>query len=175
MPVNRDFRSNWFRMSGWQFIKTIMMLHGKVWIACSFALVALSATLGIWIDLRFFILALMILLLIFPLEVAFIYFYYGLHPDLSFNAANHRVLLNGNNLNVEMKFIWKDGAYGFEEIRYKVKTIPLSRLGKFVVIPGSVCINYGRGTKGFIWLPGYAFENEDSLKLFIEKIYNNVS
>ena len=52
--------------------------------------VALCAVLALWVDVRFVIVAMMVLFIILPMVLALLYFYYGLSPEARWSIMDSR-------------------------------------------------------------------------------------
>lgn len=177
--------SNWFKMPAMKFVKCIILLYGMKWLWIIIISFVLALTAGILFDLRFAILAGMILFILFPMELVMIYIYYGFRKECNFNVVNHRLILQRETFQIEMKFpnSWNsvnnyDTKTENREVQediagdiVQVKTIqfPVSQLGKYTVMTDSIVIRIKNGV-GFAWIPLSSFENENKFKLFIDKI-----
>lgn len=177
--------SNWFKMPAMNFVKCIILLYGMKWVWIIIISFVLALTAGILFDLRFTILACMILFILFPMELVMIYIYYGFRKECNFNVVNHRFILNREMFKIEMKFpnSWNSAnnhdtktenievPKEITEDIAQVKTIefPVSQLGKYTVMTDSIAIRIKNGV-GFAWIPISAFENENQFKVFIDKI-----
>lgn len=58
--------------------------------------VALCAVLAVWIDVRFVIVALMVLFIVLPMLLALIYFYYGLSPEARWSVMEKSLTIDDN-------------------------------------------------------------------------------
>lgn len=60
--------------------------------------VAVCAVLAIWIDVRFVIVALMVLFIILPMVLALLYFYYGFSPEAQWSIMGKSVTIDDEAL-----------------------------------------------------------------------------
>lgn len=60
--------------------------------------VALCAVLAVWIDVRFVIVAMMVLFMVIPLLLAMLYFYYGLSPEARWSIMEKAVSIDSQCL-----------------------------------------------------------------------------
>lgn len=59
---------------------------------------ALCAVLAIWIDVRFVIVAMMVLFMVIPLLLAMLYFYYGLSPEARRSIMEKAVAIDNQSM-----------------------------------------------------------------------------
>lgn len=91
------------KMSQRQLLAYLFRHFGKIWvIVMTVMAVGLAAIAIILSDLRYAILAMMIVFIIFPAAMAFLYFNYALKPDISFNILSHRIKLTPSSLEIEI-------------------------------------------------------------------------
>ena len=62
--------------------------------------VALCALLAIWIDVRFVIVAMMVLFIALPMVLALLYFYYGLSPEARWSIMEKTATINGKGISL---------------------------------------------------------------------------
>lgn len=63
--------------------------------------VALCAILAIWVDVRFVIVAMMVLFIILPMVLALLYFYYGLSPEARWSIMDKIVTLDDRGITLD--------------------------------------------------------------------------
>ena len=81
MNVEGDFTIQDCSVSSSAYMRhlcTMFLADNWLWLV---APVALCAVLAIWIDVRFVIVAMMVLFIALPMVLALLYFYYGLSPE----------------------------------------------------------------------------------------------
>ena len=59
---------------------------------------AVCAVLAIWVDVRFVIVAMMVLLMVLPMVLALLYFYYGFSPEARWSIMDKQVDLTAEGL-----------------------------------------------------------------------------
>ncbi len=168
--------TGWFKMKSSSFILTIIGLYGKWWIIAITFVFFIALALGLAIDIRFLIISLMILFLITPMAIAMIFIVYGFRKDCSFNVANHRLHIEGENLEVE---IGEDTSEDKDDEEMKIVALcstvsfPLSSLLNYQVNKNYVIVRLRDKKKGFIYIPLDAFEG-DSIKLqkFLKRLFS---
>ena len=62
---------------------------------------AVCAILAIWIDVRFIIVAMMVLFIIMPMLLALLYFYYGFSPEARWSIMEKTVTLDENGITLD--------------------------------------------------------------------------
>ena len=62
--------------------------------------VAVFAVLAFWLDVRFVIVALMVLVAVIPMILALLYFYYGFSPEALWSIMEKTVSIDGTGLTV---------------------------------------------------------------------------
>ena len=62
---------------------------------------AVCAILAIWIDVRFIIVAMMVLFIIMPMVLALLYFYYGFSPEARWSIMEKTVTLDENGITLD--------------------------------------------------------------------------
>ena len=77
--------------------------------------VALCAVLAVWIDVRFVIVALMVLFVILPMILALLYFYYGFSPEARWSIMEKTTILDAAGITLN-----------FIDERMKTHVIPWS-------------------------------------------------
>lgn len=75
--------------------------------------VAVCGVLAVWFDVRFVIVAMMVLFILLPMLLALIYFYYGLSPEARWSILNKDVAIDQSNITLT-----------FEDERMKKHVIP---------------------------------------------------
>ena len=63
--------------------------------------VALCAILALWVDVRFVIVAMMVLFIILPMVLALLFFYYGLSPEARWSIMDTTVTLDDRGITLD--------------------------------------------------------------------------
>ncbi len=172
MENNGELRTDWFRMPSHLFVLAVILLYGKVWIILlsSFVLIGLAA--GIIIDIRYAVIACMVLFLVLPVALLLIYLYYGLKESCYFNITMHSITVKDEDIEVLMK--WNKAIEGEEDDMESVeatRSILLKRnsFSTPLILKNSILLKMNFNF-GFIWLPVSAFEKEVDFINFVNKI-----
>ena len=75
--------------------------------------IAVCAVLAIWVDVRFIIVAMMVLFIVLPMVLALLYFYYGLSPEARWSIMEKAVTIDDDGMTLE-----------FADERMKTHVIP---------------------------------------------------
>lgn len=84
-----NIRTSIFKVSSAHICRTMLMLYGTPWMIGAAILVLPMIGLGIFLDIRWLILALMTVFLVIPMATAFLFFYYGLNRISVINSISH--------------------------------------------------------------------------------------
>lgn len=169
-----------------EFCSVMFRLWGGKAVIILTLLLAVSLVLGIWSDMRFFIIILMVIFIVCPMILGFMYYYYGLGERCYFNVTEHTISLTDKAIRIDMYFpeFQGEGEVGAEsedkekEERCIEKYFDYSLLHRFLVRRNSVVIPLGDNRiDGFLWLPETAFETPyeftSAVKLLASKISNH--
>lgn len=91
-----------FRMGGGAFAAALVRNFGRGWIIAFAVIVCASILPGIFIDVRFLIIALMMVLIISPMMLVFLYYSYGLRRECFINTIPHTVSVEEDMVKVRM-------------------------------------------------------------------------
>lgn len=165
-------QSKVLKMPPKQMLGVLFMQNGAVAISIALGGIIIFLILGLTISYKFIILSLVWLFFIAPMEIAFLYFYYGLRPLTTFNTIPHTISFSSD----EVKFIFipidpeekEREETEHQERQYLLKT---EEFEKAKTGPGYILLFFG--DKGWIWLPVEAFTSYDEFKqaisIFIPK------
>lgn len=157
-----------FRMPHSLFVKRMFLFYGRKWfIALGVVFLALIAV-GLFLDIRWIVVALMVLFLVAPMAMAFLYYSIGLRRECSVNVMEHQFVFSPEG--VETVYYISNDDEETEDTR-KV-FFKRDNFKKLVVGLNEVFVMF-RG-KGFLWIPQAAFKNADTYFSVIEN-FNNFS
>ena len=89
------------RVTSGQYMRQLfMMFLADYWLWMAMPL-AVCAILAIWIDVRFIIVAMMVLFIIMPMVLALLYFYYGFSPEARWSIMEKTVTLDENGITLD--------------------------------------------------------------------------
>lgn len=166
-----------FRMGKGNLASHLLMMHGVLWLICMSVLALLALVSCLFVDLRWGVVFLMIVFLIAPMVLAFLFFFYGLQQFTAVNTVYHSIALTdeGMIINVYDKKRQDKGNSdekdskgqneGFDLLlTYKVS---YSDLGRINVGMKSVTFPVREKGKGFVWIPMNAFDDSRAFSDFI--------
>ena len=84
--------------------------------------VAVCGILAVWVDVRFVIVAMMVLFLVLPMVLALLYFYYGLSPEARWSIMEKSVTLNEEGMTLD--FVderMKKHVIRWDDVRYIIE------------------------------------------------------
>lgn len=94
-----ELKSEIFKMPRGKMIGFLFFKYGKWWliplVVSSLILIAVGIAFG---DLRYMILALMVILIMIPMVMAIVIINHSLHPDIAFNILPHTVEISDNGI-----------------------------------------------------------------------------
>lgn len=165
-----------FTMPRSAFFRSMTFLYGRRWIAGGG--IASAAGIGIWIltsDLRWLIVSLMILFIIFPMLAAFLYLSHGLRPESFVNVVPHRFILRPQGIEAvvyrKVEPGEKEEAEELEELEELEENghfqFSFREMRRYSAGMESVTIPCGGG---LLWIPLLAFGNQQEMTTFIENI-----
>lgn len=169
--VFRISHSRCFSVMAWRF--------GRLWlIALSVAAVA-CAVIGITVDLRLIIIALMLVLLVLPMIAVMLYFNYGLRPEGFVNIMDHSVSFGDEGLTVEVSLpVINDDEDSQSslpqqidsptEVEKRIYNFALQRPVAYIAGTGSLVIPVGIPERGVIIVPYESFGGEENLRRAID-------
>lgn len=84
--------------------------------------IAVCAVLAIWVDVRFVIVAMMVLFIVMPMVLALLYFYYGLSPEARWSIMDKAVTIDKDGISLEFSDErMKKHAIGWDDVRYIIE------------------------------------------------------
>lgn len=146
-----------FRMGGGAFATALVRNFGRRWIIAFAVIVIASVLPGIFIDVRFLIIALMVVLIVSPMMLVFLYYSYGLRKECFVNIIPHTVSVEEDS--VKVKIYTDRDSEDENEWKYREIFFPKGDFGKYRVDGDAVEFELGKPKRGFLWLPLSAYED----------------
>lgn len=190
-PLNPE--TNEIRMSSGRFLPELIFRFGGIWMLSLCIISVAGLALGIVIDLRWFVLGLMLIFVVLPMIISFMYYYYGLRRECYVNTLPHRIRMQEDGLAVTMVFKHRkeekkedsnqenpeeETGHTEEpefEITEREEIFPYSMLNPMKVTSDSAMFFFRKPRKGFIWIPVNAFDDPETLSEFLERIDKKIS
>lgn len=153
MDEKKVIDTNLYKLPHFSYFAIIIRDLLRIWwsIPTLLAVILLIATCY---DLRFGIVFLLLLFVIFPLSVFFLYYNYALRPECFYSVAEKRVIIHRKGIDCE---------YG-DKIR---KILEWKSVRRIVVVREAFLFYTGQYT--FFYLPFSAFKSIDELQIFSEE------
>ncbi len=153
------------RLEGAPFIRLMIARYGFPWIASAAGLLIASAVLAGVHDVRWLLIMLMTILLVFPFLAAYFYFNHGMKEVTVLNAFPHRLIFI--NRGVVVTLHEDDGPL-------KSMLIPYSEMDKYYIASGCIIVPMRNQTKGFLWIPSSGFETDAYFREAVGAIGNGL-
>lgn len=161
----------------------MFLLYGKPWLIGGTVLLVTAILLSVFIDIRWLIIALMLVFIISPMILAFLFFYYGMNSVSTLNATHHNVEFHDNKIVVNIFMndsppslpdkndVPDEEGSGFnEEIKFEKRsqiTIDCSYIKNYIVGTNAVILRTNVSGDGFLIIPMKVF---DDTNRFIQAI-----
>lgn len=176
-----------FKMSGTIFVTEMLFRYSGAWLLGLFSMALLGVILGVTVDLRLLVIGLMVVFVVLPMVLAFLYYYYGLRRECFINTIPHSLLIGDDGLTVRM-ILTADNTDEEEEItedshdssdksvatRIRDEFFSYSQMLPYRIGSKSVTIPLRTPDKGFIWIPADAFDDNTELASALELIDTRV-
>lgn len=127
---------------------------------------------GVRFDIRYLIVSAMVIFIMLPMILIFMYYYYGLGANCHFNIVSHNIRLSDNGVEIIKFFPSFDEEGEFKIIK---GFINYNDIGKYKVFEDSVVFPVGKPVNGFIWLPLSAFPDAGSFQTAVRAISSRFS
>lgn len=183
--MNRDnLTTGIFRMPGSRFARHLLSEHAGKWFLALAILAVPALAAGIFADLRYIIIFLMIVLIIMPMMLSFLYIVHGMRPlsasnialhDVSFLTDRMRINIFVASLRVADKGDDSDADSHPEMTKHSEKEICYSDIKDYSVGLSSVTLRVDGQSKGFLWIPTAAFAEEGDIAKALDMIFHNNS
>lgn len=162
-------KSRVFYMPHSKMLAYLFSVHGKVWLIVAASIVIALIILSIALhDLRYVICGLMVIFIIIPMIMSFLYLNYALIPAVAFNVLPHSLQLDGDGINILIypkKSASKDKEITEEEHDPVSKIIKYSDLINYTV--GLDSVYFKLSGNGFLYIPTAAFESQMQFNDFV--------
>lgn len=170
-------RSLSYKMPQSKFLVTLAGLYGRAWgvgLGVAIMICGGLAVIGGW---RWCVVALMLVFLIAPMLMAYLYFAYALRPEIFFNPQMHTAEVADGKLNIHIalrpdKVEDDKSTEEGSEPEWRSVSFALSEIGQYSVGMDSVRIPIGN--KGWLWLPKRAFPDDRHFRQFLKSLYKDI-
>lgn len=172
-----DISTTSFRIANKKFAVEMFRRYGAVWVWISVSMVAVATALAIFHDSRWVIVVLMIVFLVAPAVLAWLYFYHGLKPVSAVNVVEHRVAFGSDGMAIIVypkPAVEEDGAPQDTYRTEQLLNIGYDRVAGIEVGLSSVSLPVDKGRGGFLCVPAAAFEAEEDFKEAMDRVAKGI-
>lgn len=181
-----QLQSKPIRMGGRSFFMELLFRYAGIWILLLSCTAVAGLALGVAVDLRWFVAGLMVVFLVIPMVMAFLYYYYGLRKECFINAVPHMIAVDEEGMTVTILSPVPEGSE--EAVNpsespaapcesapapYAVarkEIFPFSSMRPVRIGHDCAIIPFAPPAKGFVWIPSDAFESPETLADILEFI-----
>lgn len=135
--------------------------YGVPWIAAGVGLLSIAGVLAAVDDVRWLLIIMMVIFLVFPFMATMFYFNHGLKEVSVLNAFTHRLIFIRRGVVITL--------YD-EDQPFKSALIPYSQIDKYYIASGCVIVPMKICSKGFLWIPTRGFDSVEGFRLALEAI-----
>lgn len=170
--ISSEFRTLEYKMSVGHFASEMLFRHAGKWML-TLTLVSVAAlVVGITIDIRWFIVGLMFVLVVIPMVLMFLFYYFGLRRESFVNTVPHVLEITDGGIEIEMRFPGDDED---SEPKLRRESFAFSEMLpiRFGLKSATVPLKHPSGS--FIWIPADAFEDSDDVARALETIDNRIA
>lgn len=164
-------KTNVLRMGKTTFFKEMLKLYGAPWILVFFLMLLAAAVLSVIHDLRWIIVALMIVCITAPMMLAFFYIFHGMKPVTVINSLPHTLSFGDDGITAVLLTQHKNEETNETEyIELSRQLLPYSGIKRYKSGLTSIILPFENGNKGFIWLPVSAFDDKNGMLEAMDKV-----
>lgn len=180
MESNAVMESREIRMGHGNFATQLVFRYAGGWLLALSAVAVAGIVFGITVDLKWFVAGMMVVFIIIPMALAFLYYYYALRKEFYVNMTPHRLIVGENGISAIMRFVRQEDPdeYGSGEAEREVTErevfFSYSVMKSCIPSGNSFVINFRKHCKGFLWFPSDAFGDMDSAGKAFELICGGI-
>ena len=155
-----------FRIPHGRYIMTMAMCQARLPLGLLAVAVVAAAVAAIVVDLRWIVVALMLVMIILPMVAAMLYFNYGLRPEGFVNVVPHTLTFGDGKIEAEVTFPSLDAEPDDDAPQPPVVrrySFALARPARYVTSGNGLIITLGAPDKGVLIVPYAAFDDEQHL------------
>lgn len=176
-----------FKADKREFARLLFEMHGQGWLYGGAFLFIMALLLGVVIDYRLLILAVILVCLIAPALLLLLYYNYGMKGENFLNVLDHRIELYSDKLILFLKVKGENEESGKEESEmsepvnmnrasepaekeWRIYEYPYSCFGSYSVGKDYVVFPLKTPKEGFLYLPVSAFDDKVSFSEAVKMI-----
>lgn len=166
-------------MNAVNFIITFIFRYAWLWLLALSLIGVAGLVVGIVVDLRWFIVGLMMIMIVLPMLIGFLYYFYGLRRECYINTIPHSLEFGDEGVTVRLCFtenrsaVLNDIEINSVDDRHVIEReefFPYNVMLPFQINAKSVIVPFKAPVKGFLWIPSSAFNNEEDLSLALQQL-----
>lgn len=150
---------------------------GLKWIFALGVVVCIPAAISLAYDLRWLVVALIFLLLVGPMMLAFLYFHHGLKKLSVANVVDHKLEFFPDRLKITI-FAQTDqpdaADYDSDKQRLYSYDMDYSRISKIDISMSGVEMSVDNGKEGILCIPADVFVGEDDFSRAMDMMINGI-
>ncbi len=149
----------------------LMQLYGWGPLAIGLILLIPALAAGILFDIRWLIVFFLLICVVAPMILAFLFFYHGLRPSTASNLLPHSVEVSDDGIAVSSYRHCEDS----ENLEFvATRNYPFSSIRRLLASSDAVTALLSAPDKGFIWIPIAAFSSKEEAMEAYRKISENI-
>lgn len=167
-----------FKMSAGRFAIELLFRYAWIWLLSLSLFAVAGIVLGVTVGLLWLVAALLIICIVLPMVLGFLYYFYGLRKECFVNTVPHRLILceDGIACRLWIKETKEDSRQHMDdvsdksEIRFRDEVFPFSKMARFIIGKDSAIVPLKKPASGFLWIPADSFADAGHLTLLLQKL-----
>lgn len=140
-----------------QLITNLLQLYGWGPVAVTLIVSIPALAAGIFLDIRWLIVFFLVICVVSPMVLAFIFIFHGLRPSTASNLTPHTIEINKDGIHISIYRSTEED--GFELIT--THSYPFNTVRRLWASQDAVTAILLPPEKGFIWIPSAAFPSKE--------------
>lgn len=158
-----------FKMTPGRFILELLFRYAWIWLLLLSLGAVAGLVLGVVMDLRWLVISLLIICVVTPMVLAFLYYYYGLRRGCYVNAVPHRIVIDDSGL-IARLVTGVRNSDSEEEFVTRDELFPYESLKRFTIGSNSAIVPLREKGAGFLWIPADAFGDPEHLAALLKRL-----
>lgn len=148
-----------FRMSRKRIVKELFAIHAATWLLLVGVSVVPAILAGVLADIRWLIVFFMMVLVVTPMLLAFLFVFHGMKEATAINSVPHSLTFSEDGV---LAVVFRNG----EDDKDNTSSVllPYSMLGAPIPRMDSVVVPVEGMQKGFLWIPPSPFASQADFK-----------
>lgn len=175
-----------YKMGAGRFAMELMFRYSGIWLLVLSSVGLIGVIAGAAIDIRWFLIGMLLIFVVSPMLLAFMYYYYGLSRECYVNTLYHKIVIEEEGIRIKFPNVDKGAEveHGTEktdsdsskcgESSLKDEFFKYSSMSAYKIGNSSVTIPVKTESKGFIWIPADAFRSDAEMSEALLLIDNRI-